>query len=57
MKSRPFKLEFYANDRLIESFLPVNIEKNGNKEAKMYTTVSSFKPDLNSVYSKIRLAS
>ena len=30
MNTRPFRLEFYANDRLIESFLPVNIEKTAN---------------------------
>ena len=57
MNTRPFKLEFYANDRLIESFLPVNIEKTANDMNQMYTTIASFKPDLNSLYPKIRLAS
>ena len=33
MNMRPFRLELYANDRLIESFLPINIEKTANNEA------------------------
>ena len=57
MKTRPFRLEFYANDRLIESFLPVNIEKTANDNNQMYTTIASFKPNLNSLYREIRLAS
>ena len=57
MNTRPFRLDFYANERLIESFLPVNIEKTTNVDAKLYTTVASFKPNLNELYSKVRLAS
>ena len=36
MNSRPFRLDFYANDRLIESFLPINIEKTANEAAMLY---------------------
>ena len=34
----------------------MNVEKTANKQAGMYTTVTSFKLDLSSVYSRIRLA-
>jgi hypothetical protein len=56
MESRPFALTLYANDRVIERFLPVNIETQASG-GRYRTAVASFKPGLASLYSKIRLAS
>lgn len=50
MELRAFALDVVANGRVIQSYLPVNVEKTANKQAEMYTTVTSFKLDLGSVY-------
>ena len=55
MESKPFKLSLIADEKVIGTFLPVNIEKSTLSD--FYTTVASFRPNMNTMYSKIRLAS
>ena len=57
MNSRPFSLSLFANDRKIEAFLPINIETRAQgQQGEQHIAVASFKPNLNAIYNKIRLA-